>query len=285
MSSPTANEATVYEAVRAIIAPLPLDKIVGQPTTSTVNHLRQQIAKIAAAVKTTSWGGRHGHLALVLTDAEYRTVTGNPDITVDCLPTPPIVAAGLTNTTTLTNRASITGLHNLACQEFWKQEAVNALIVDKLVREAVDPTHVEELEGDYVGYSAKRSRRSSSISAPNGASSTTLEKNKQPKPSTSNGTSRAISRSLPVNSTSSKSSVGTSVSRPQRPRRSNITSRACTPPTCSTTRKCRLGKSSLLPTKPGTRLRHTSLPSTRARKSLTPGVKRGREGSERQQLF
>eukprot|EP00804_Cyclotella_cryptica_P015596 CCRYP_003603-RA/>CCRYP_003603-RA protein AED:0.17 eAED:0.17 QI:0/-1/0/1/-1/1/1/0/82 len=82
MSSPTANEATVYKAVRAIVTPLPLDKIVGQPTTSTVNHLRQQIAKIAAAVKTTSWGGRHGHLALMLTNAEYRIVTGNPDIIV-----------------------------------------------------------------------------------------------------------------------------------------------------------------------------------------------------------
>eukprot|EP00804_Cyclotella_cryptica_P030544 CCRYP_014827-RA/>CCRYP_014827-RA protein AED:0.57 eAED:0.57 QI:0/0/0/0.5/1/1/2/0/398 len=155
MSSPTANEATVYEAVRAIISPLPLDKIVGQPTTSTVNHLRQQIAKIAAAVKTTSWGGPHGHLALVLTDAEYCTVTGNPDITIDRLPTPPIVAAGLTNTTTLTNGASITCLHNLACQEFWKQEAVDALIINKLVHEAVDPTYIEELEDDYVGYSGQ----------------------------------------------------------------------------------------------------------------------------------
>ena len=103
MSSPTANEASVYEAVRAIITPLPLDKIIGQPKTSTVNHLRQQIAKIAAAVKTTSWGGRHGHVALVLTDAEYRSVTGNPDIVVDHLPTPPIVSTGLTNNTTLTN--------------------------------------------------------------------------------------------------------------------------------------------------------------------------------------
>eukprot|EP00804_Cyclotella_cryptica_P026879 CCRYP_017595-RA/>CCRYP_017595-RA protein AED:0.44 eAED:0.44 QI:0/-1/0/1/-1/1/1/0/180 len=155
MSLPTANEATVYEAVRAIVTPLPLNKIVGQPTTSTVNHLWQQIAKIAAAVKTTSWGGRHGHLALVLTDAEYRTVTGNPDIAIDCLPTPPIIASGLTNTTMLTNCASITGLHNLACQEFWNQEAVDAVIVDKIVREAIDPTYIEELEDDYVGYSGQ----------------------------------------------------------------------------------------------------------------------------------
>ena len=132
---------------------MPLDKILGQPTTSTVNQLRQQIAKIAAAVKTTSWGERHGHLALVLNEAEYRSVTGNPTIVIDRLLAPPIVPIGLTNTMTLTNRATITGTHNLACQEYWKQEALDAIIVDKIVHEAIDPTYVEELEDDYVGYS------------------------------------------------------------------------------------------------------------------------------------
>jgi hypothetical protein len=189
MSSPKANKATVYKPVRAIVMPLPLDKIVGQPTTSTVNHLRQQIAKIAAAIKTTSWGGRHGHLALVLTNAEYRTITGNPDIVIDRLPTPPIIATGLTNTNTLKNRASITGLHNLTCQEFWKQEAINALIIDKIVRKAIDPTYVEELEDDYMGYSGQTTRQLSSISELSGASSQPLKKCKRPKTFTSNGTS------------------------------------------------------------------------------------------------
>jgi len=103
MFSPTANEATVYETVRAIFTPLPLDKIVGQPTTFALNHLLQQIAKIVAAVKTTSWGVRHGRHALVLTYAEYRTVTGNLDIVIDRLSAPLIVAMGLRNTTMLTN--------------------------------------------------------------------------------------------------------------------------------------------------------------------------------------
>mgnify|MGYP000128367229 CR=1 FL=1 len=155
MASPTANEAAIYEAVRTIVAPMLLDRIVGQPTTSTVNHLRQQIAKIAAAIKTMSWGRRHGHLALVLTNAEYRSITSNPTIIVDRLLTPLIIPEGLTTTTSLTNRATITGLHNLACQEFWKQEAINAIVVRKIVPEAVDPTYVEELEDDYVGYSGQ----------------------------------------------------------------------------------------------------------------------------------
>ena len=77
MSSPTSNEAAVREAICAIIAPMPIDKIIGQPTNSTVNLLKHQVAKIAAVVKTTNWGGRHGHLALVLDDDEYRIVTSN----------------------------------------------------------------------------------------------------------------------------------------------------------------------------------------------------------------
>lgn len=51
MSSLTANEACVCEAIRAIISPVPFDKIIGQPSNLTVNVLKQQIAKIAAAIK------------------------------------------------------------------------------------------------------------------------------------------------------------------------------------------------------------------------------------------
>ena len=81
--SSTTTEASVREAVRAIIAAHPLDKIIGQPTNTSVNLLKRQAAKIAAAVKTTKWQGRHGHLALVIDQAEYRTVTGVAKATVD----------------------------------------------------------------------------------------------------------------------------------------------------------------------------------------------------------
>jgi hypothetical protein len=66
MQSPTNNEAAVREAVRAIIAPMSIERIHGQPSNTSVNVLKQQVAKLAAAIKTTSWGGHHGHLVLVL---------------------------------------------------------------------------------------------------------------------------------------------------------------------------------------------------------------------------
>ena len=127
--------------------------------TSTVNHLQLQIAKITAVIKTTSWGRWHGHLATVLYNAEYRSIMGNPDIVINCLQAPPIVPIRLTNNMMLTNRANITGIHNLACQEYWKQEATNRIIINKIVSKAINPTYIKELEDNYIGYRAGRPLR------------------------------------------------------------------------------------------------------------------------------
>jgi len=155
MSSPTANEATVREAVRATISLLPLDKVTGQHTNSSVNHLKQQVAKIMAAVKTTKWGSRHGHFALVLLDGEYQTVTGTPHNTTERITAPPIVPDALANNAMLMSCTHVMADHNLACQEFWLQEAVNTIIIDCIVREVIDAAYIKELEDNYVGYNTQ----------------------------------------------------------------------------------------------------------------------------------
>jgi hypothetical protein len=137
---------------------MPIDKIMGQPSNSTVNLLKQQDAKIAAAVKTASWGGLHGHLALVLTDDEYRLITGDATQVTTRLVAPPIVPTALANNTTLTLRARITADHNLKCQEYWKQEAVDTVMVDKIVREGIDAPYIEELDDDFISYSAQTAK-------------------------------------------------------------------------------------------------------------------------------
>jgi len=156
----SATETAVREAVRAKIYAMPLDKIVGQPTTATANHLKEQIAKIAAAIKTTKWGGRHGHLPLVLSDTEWQTASGVgatfPDGTAnntDRQPQPPLIPAGLTNNMTHINRETIKSRHDLANINFWTQEAVDDISVERIVQDIVDEMYVEELDEDYVGYS------------------------------------------------------------------------------------------------------------------------------------
>ena len=66
------TDTAVDEAIRAKIYTIPLGKIVGQPTTATVNHLNEKITKIAALIKTTKWGSRHMYLPLVLNNKEYQ---------------------------------------------------------------------------------------------------------------------------------------------------------------------------------------------------------------------
>ena len=74
MASSTTNEASIREAVRAQISTMPLGRNVGQPTNTTLNHLKQKCAKLAASVKTTKWGGRHGCLALVMDEEEFQQI-------------------------------------------------------------------------------------------------------------------------------------------------------------------------------------------------------------------
>ena len=106
-----ATDTAVDKAIlRSKIYAMPLDKIVGQPTAATVNHLKEQIAKIAALIKTTKWGSRHMHLPLVFTNKEYQTALSHdttlPDRTANnkgCQPQSPLIPTGLTINTTHIN--------------------------------------------------------------------------------------------------------------------------------------------------------------------------------------
>jgi hypothetical protein len=71
----------------------------------------------------------------VLNNAEYRTVTSVPTLSITLLVLPPIDPANLANNATLMHHTRIMADHNLACQEFGKQESVDTIIVDKIVHE------------------------------------------------------------------------------------------------------------------------------------------------------
>jgi hypothetical protein len=55
----------------------PLDVIVIQPTTESMDRMMEQMAQMVAPVKTTAYGGLHGSLAVILDGADYATVTKN----------------------------------------------------------------------------------------------------------------------------------------------------------------------------------------------------------------
>ena len=53
-----------------------IDKMIGEPTLVTYRILFDQLAIAASSVKTNQWGGRHGHLPLLVSDAQFVTITG-----------------------------------------------------------------------------------------------------------------------------------------------------------------------------------------------------------------
>jgi hypothetical protein len=77
MNYSSATGSSVHQTVTLIMLAKPLDIIVGQPTTKSLDRMMQQIAQMVAPVKTTAWGSLHGSLALVLDDLDYAMVTKN----------------------------------------------------------------------------------------------------------------------------------------------------------------------------------------------------------------
>jgi hypothetical protein len=77
MNYSSATGSSVHQTVALIMSAKPLDIIVVQPTTKSMDRMMEQMAQMVALVKTTAWGGLHGSLALVLNDVDYATVTKN----------------------------------------------------------------------------------------------------------------------------------------------------------------------------------------------------------------
>jgi hypothetical protein len=75
MNYSSAGGSSVHVTVNLIMAAKPLDTIVGQPTTESMDRMTEQMVQMVTPVKPTAWCRLHGSLALVLDDVDYATVT------------------------------------------------------------------------------------------------------------------------------------------------------------------------------------------------------------------
>ena len=66
---------TITKMVRGRMAAVPINAIVGQPTLPAVQKIVYQLSAFASHFHTTSWGGHHGYLTLVLSKPKMRIVT------------------------------------------------------------------------------------------------------------------------------------------------------------------------------------------------------------------
>jgi hypothetical protein len=91
MNHTLALGVSFLQIVNLIMALKPLDCIVGQPTTDTMDCMTEQMSQMVAQAKTTNWSGLHSSLALVLNNKDYQIVTKKTTMMTACIDQPVVV--------------------------------------------------------------------------------------------------------------------------------------------------------------------------------------------------
>ncbi len=133
------------------MAAKPLDVIVRQPTTETMNKMVEQMAQMVAPVKTTAWGGRHGSLALVLDDTDYSSITKAGITSTKPVTQPDTISKGIMATSTPLEILTFQEEMKKLQKEFDVQEVVTNIGIQRIINSVVEQ-YIEELNKEYFGY-------------------------------------------------------------------------------------------------------------------------------------
>jgi uncharacterized membrane protein YgcG len=125
--------------------------IVRQPTTASMDKMTEQMAQMVAPVKTTTWGGLHGSLALVLDNVDYEIITKAVVKITTRLGQPALVNPKNNDTTSQLDLLSLQAKTKRLQKEFDLQEAITTIGVQCIIG-SVEEQYVEELNKEYFGY-------------------------------------------------------------------------------------------------------------------------------------
>jgi hypothetical protein len=151
MNYSSASGSSIHATVSLIMVAKPLDVIVGQPTTVSMDKMMEQMAQMVAPVKTTAWGGLHGSLALVLDNANYEIIMKAVVKSTMHLGQPALVNPKINDTTSQLNLLTLQAKTKRLQKEFDLQEAVTTISVQCII-DSIEEQYVEELNKEYFGY-------------------------------------------------------------------------------------------------------------------------------------
>ncbi len=133
------------------MAAKPLNVIVRQPTTETMNKMVEQMAQMVTPVKTTAWEGCHGSLALVLDDTDYSSITKVHITSTKPVTQPDAINKGITATSTPLEILTLQEETKKLQKELDLQEVVTNIGVQRIIN-SVKEQYIEELNKEYFGY-------------------------------------------------------------------------------------------------------------------------------------
>jgi hypothetical protein len=150
MNYSSASGPSVHVTVNLIMAAKPLDVIVGQPTTASMDKMMEQMAQMVAPVKTTAWGGLHGSLTLVLDNADYEIITKAVVKSTTRLGQLALVNPKINNTTSQLNLLTLQAETKRLQKQFNLQETVTTIGMQHII-DSIEEQYVEELNEEYFG--------------------------------------------------------------------------------------------------------------------------------------
>ena len=130
--------------VKGIIQGKVFDHIHGQPTNETMNTMDSKMVKVCATVPTTAWVGKHGCLALVLTDAPYQIAT-NVQISTNKVGEAASISQALTPASTPKYIEATMKNHARDDNSYKIQEATKRYGLDMIVA-VMDPQYTAQLD-------------------------------------------------------------------------------------------------------------------------------------------
>jgi hypothetical protein len=151
MNYTSAMGSSVHQTVSLIMVAKPLNIIVGQPTTETMNKMVEQMAHMVAPVKTTAWGGCHGSLVLVLDEKDYSSITKARITSTKPVTQPDAINKGITATSPPLKILTFQEETKKLQKEFDLQVVVTDIGVQRII-DSVKEQYIEELNKEYFGY-------------------------------------------------------------------------------------------------------------------------------------
>ncbi len=135
-----------------IIAGFPhpvVTKIIGRPTFSQIQKFNKKLKANAASVPTTLGGGLLGHLGLLLTPAEYATVTNAQFM----FPVNPGLGAEVPQTSTAAQTGHLVRTHQALKHTYDTCVNVETALKQQIIH-AVENAFISALENEHTGYNA-----------------------------------------------------------------------------------------------------------------------------------
>ena len=133
-----------------IVAKLPvktLPTIQGEPDYETINQMVQTLYGNAASLSTTSGGGAHGHIGLIMTQALYATLTATPYIA----PPDPGVLPYIPPNASVATREQLWTEHKEARRIYDNTTNMDDALKGQII-DTIDDAYLCEMRNKYTGY-------------------------------------------------------------------------------------------------------------------------------------